>query len=1834
MPNPPDQSVDTKVRAAIRQWRDSLVNLTGRNRLLNYRPTRASTIEFTRHSAAEVHRIIASSDLTYTMGTRPPEKVSTIDVEGEDVTSDELEQAVLDQLQEFDFDSYPDHLFADKTQRDVDRALRLLAGTSKREYIDKGLRTLYVAIGELSWKEDSGDARRSPLLLLPVELEALGPRERLYLKFSEDDIAVNPALAIRVADDYGLALPTVETVLSSIEASGVESAIDLFRAVKWPEGWEVRDFSALGVFMFAKEAMYRDLLDHEDSVAEATLVQNLSGAVPPEASPFAFEPHGDADIDEVAPPESTPLVLDADASQRAAVLAAVEGKSFTLDGPPGTGKSQTIANIIGGLIEAGKTVLFVSEKAVALDVVRDRLSETGLDPFLFELHSSKATRKEVALRLGGALASQPTIPKGMTATRMSQLREARALLSEYAIAANEFREPLGSSFHDVLGWLEASNSNQAGPAFTGAVTLTPADLAQIEDLALRLRRHWSTYLKRERATWFALSHRGDTRYLLAQLLSALAELRPIFDDTKRLRNALGLDSVDTLARVVQVVNLWHSEPQFQSVPWVDRADFVSLAGAVDNYQEATGALDRSTVAVQIALGDSWESAMSFPPREIPTTDRPVFDLPGLRESSPAVELEHAQNELTEAAGSLATLRERATLLAMEVGARVPQTVEDVDELLRAARALTSADAPTAAWIYEVGALASARAIALSMREAEVQLDHAERDASVTFTNRALTADLSSIERLAETTRGFFKRFGSEHRALRQALAEISTQKWKLALAALPAARAWSNATVSLRDRASVAETALSPFFNSSQATDWEGLERRFANATSAAGLSFVDRVATERVVSQRSAVADAIESIELTETCLADWRSRSAWAADGKDGTPMFTVLGQRLSDRGSLLPQLIAITTAQSGQLGLTAGVDQHLIAARLRSEFEIAHEAARVSRDRLHVLSGDWSRSEVTSSADAALAKDKLNWARRLLTLSQDAKTDHSPFTEPQVQALLDTQPITGEAVISRYQDLASQLIGWFHEVRHSELFEDLRDYTAAVELVTQLDSHVEDVDDWFSLESAVAEAEAVGIGPAVRHARDSAFDAEVISDFLLATVFRGWLDMQLGSDPRLGADGGLNRDEVVTRFRQLDAELAGSAVSRIIESGVARRPRLALGQSAIIRREAEKKRKHIPVRDLIDQARDVILALHPCFMMSPLAVSQYLPAEKLFDVVIFDEASQVLPGDAINCVYRGSALIAAGDQKQLPPTSFFTAAVDELDDDDEDDVANDYESILDLMKSSGSFTAQSLRWHYRSRHEDLIAYSNSSFYESKLITFPGAVAESADAGVRFFPVSGVYRRSAGRDNPIEAKHVAGRVMHHFTTRPGKSLGVVAFSTAQRDAIESAIELARSDRPDLDGHFGEDRAQGFFVKSLESVQGDERDAIIFSIGYGPDENGKVYRQFGPVSRNGGERRLNVAITRAKELVEVVSSMTASDIGEVNSAGARHLRRYLDFAERGPDALQLELGPAGMDTESPFEDAVVQYVRSLGFEVQPQVGLAGYRIDIGVKHPNQPGAFMLGIECDGAMYHSSRAARDRDRLRHQILEGLGWHLHHIWGTAWYRHPDREKERLAKLLEEYAARPVVGRVTARKAALPARPTVLVEQPFDENPTWVSDYRIAKVEWISPRYDLSESYSAGRLVPFVTDVAKVEAPIHIDLLTQRLRDNSIYDRIGSRIRETLGRAIKQSGMDFDGEFVRMPGGKAPLVRRGTDAVMRTVEQVPIEELRLSVELLVADAIGISRVELVRRIAGVFGWRRTGSDIRARVDEVIDALVEAGRVDETPAGLRPGQSSVRR
>jgi very-short-patch-repair endonuclease len=527
-----------------------------------------------------------------------------------------------------------------------------------------------------------------------------------------------------------------------------------------------------------------------------------------------------------------------------------------------------------------------------------------------------------------------------------------------------------------------------------------------------------------------------------------------------------------------------------------------------------------------------------------------------------------------------------------------------------------------------------------------------------------------------------------------------------------------------------------------------------------------------------------------------------------------------------------------------------------------------------------------------------------------------------------------------------------------------------------------------------------------------------------------YRAILDEMRVRDPDYGAAEGPALDELAEEFRQRDTEHLSANQARVrgawasqLRDAVDRHPL----QARVIRKQAALRRGHLPLRRLLDQAGDVLFALQPCWAMSPLMVSQVLPPSRLFDLVIFDEASQVVPADAIGSMIRAHQVVVAGDDRQLPPTSFFRQADagDPGDDDDAEDAVSlsaGFESILDALRPL--LPTCPLTWHYRSRDERLVAFSNDRIYGGALTTFPGVARDDC------------LQHVVVADDAAEVSEVVRLVLEHARLRPGESLGVIALGMRHAERIDAALRTTLSSQAlaavlgsGVEPFFAEDRAEPFFVKNLERVQGDERDAIIISVGYGKHPDGRMRYQWGPLLRDGGERRLNVAATRARQRLTVVSSFSSHDVdpGRLTKPGARMLADYLEYAGSGGVPVAAAGSAAGPD---PFGADVVARLAAAGIAVVPRYGVGGYRVDFAAAHPGDASRMILAIEADGLGYRDSASVRDRDRLRKEHLERLGWRVHRLWSTSWFADPEAETARLRAAYESAVA---ANNVSARDA---------------------------------------------------------------------------------------------------------------------------------------------------------------------------------------------------------
>ncbi|EGF32826.1 DNA helicase [Oxalobacteraceae bacterium IMCC9480] len=789
---------------------------------------------------------------------------------------------------------------------------------------------------------------------------------------------------------------------------------------------------------------------------------------------------------------------------------------------------------------------------------------------------------------------------------------------------------------------------------------------------------------------------------------------------------------------------------------------------------------------------------------------------------------------------------------------------------------------------------------------------------------------------------------------------------------------------------------------------------------------------------------------------------------------------------------------------------------------------------------------------------------------------------------------------------------------------------------------------IQPWCLWQDVRAKAISNGLHGLVSDLENGHAGLDEISEFFEYSYQSWWVKKAIDRESVLctfsSADHGRKIDEFRSadaRFQTLTQQFVVAKLSGQIPTNAGIVPG-ADSEMGKLRRELQRQRGNMPIRQLVQNLPTLMSKLKPCLLMSPLSVAQYLDAgHAQFDVVIFDEASQIPVWDAVGAIARGNQLICVGDPKQLPPTNFFGRSDDSGDGAGEDEI-QDLESILDECLSIG-MPKLSLNWHYRSKHESLITFSNVMYYDNRLVTFPSPVTD--DKGVRFERVSGVYDRGGSRTNRAEADAIVKSIETHYTnpTTRNQTLGVVTFNQAQQSLIERTLDERRRGSAALDQAIAQATLEPLFIKNLENVQGDERDIIYFSITYGPDAAGKVNLNFGPLNLEGGHRRLNVAVSRARQGVVVFSTLLPEqiDLSRVRAAGVRDLKNYLEFAIRGPRALVEQIIPTGLEPDSPLEMQVISALRDKGWTVHPQVGVSGYRIDIGVVDPRAPGRYLLGIECDGRTYHSGATARDRDRLRQHILESLGWELYRIWSTDWWMNPQEPMRKLLSRLEELVTQEAETTGEQDDVEMPANDHADTE---DAGPAQCEVLNIVPeviAENALPRYTMTqlplgpsdkfyEKATRSILLNQLLKVVNTEGPVSEFEVFKRVRMAWGLSKTGSRVQELLtgllaGRVSKTN----DGTIFYWPETVDPAAWEGfrspetEDGSKRLIDEVCLEELGNIAIFILSEQGRTSVPDLAKSVCTFLSIARVTAAAEERVTRALkhDRAGKQFTIDDT-------------
>lgn len=1870
------QVADEVLRKRIDEWKQRLIDLTRKNGLINYKRTKSSTLEITIPVADQIFHTICIENDSFAFWLPPEEsekpeiddavtdrQMSTSSEVGKAIYSlsdneqavEKKEEGVVDPAHgsELPTELYKVLVSGTLDRKTINNTLKNLYRKETEEYRERGIRVLFLAFGMLVWKEENAEeALRSPLLLFPVELKRESAHHPFELFPADEDLVINPALAVKLRRDFNIELPplTDEWDEMNIEEymASVETLVD-------GRGWTVEPTVALRIFTFEKLGMYQDLEKNFEVIAGHTCVNALCGGNLPQVDLADIK--DTRNLDNVQKPETTYQILDADSSQQQAIQVVLRGQSMVLQGPPGTGKSQTIANIIAEFIARGKTVLFASEKMAALEVVAKRLREAKLGTFCLELHSRKKNKKEVVDELYSCMENRLEPQNGLKVEDYARLSTHRKHLNEYVMALHAYRPEIGRTARQAI--VAATDDIEAVElGMTKLDELSPSRVQIWEDALRSMVPVWHVAIEGKVFPWCGCLESDYSAAVERKWVELLNETLEAVDALRRLKEhtveTTGLQVADSLieAKWLEEMLAHIEERQVPDPTWLASSSTLDeiLAEAKEygrlseaywtTHSELASRYDESFFSLTPEISQTIKTAWSDAATKLP------IDPDGSNLLASYKNLAKVLNALPPL---LENLENDCSLLSVAFDYETaPFSQESAMRLQHLASLCLSKNRPEERWLTAAG-IERAKAFINANREDYAEFVRIKSDLLTRYEEEYLELDHTELAlRFSGITyKAPFAWLNPGWYTARKQLLSL-TREFRLPndiLADFNIGRSLSRLSRKLEALRPAAQEALGSYFKDedtdfieiSVALDTADALLKATGGEVPAGLVACakqgGRFSTQAAEAAKR-VAKNGETILSVSRHLATYADISQMALLGRPfeecNTQELIHWTQALSDAlHRLAAGLDCIHTVDEGHSG-PESLEQ--IHSDLMSKFNLDSIAEEMKKESewLQSLFGKRFRGLDTGWSEVMAA---IEWTQRFKRLNEGRE-----ISEKLAKFLSsgDAQPYSSATIRAAHarMERAVKSIEASFEPDLIQLYTcDFFDISAKVR---RLIERVQDLEHWVDYKSAFGHLCSVGLNKFVQIISMKPPYADDLIRILKKSIAAEQVRILIETVPALTNFKGVNHEQLVAEFRTMDRKIIELTPASIIHACNARRPTAngfdAQGSEVtLLRREAKKSRRILPLVTLFERIPNLLLKLKPCLMMSPLSVSQYINPDRFnFDLVIFDEASQIFTEDAVVAIYRGKQVVVAGDSKQMPPTSFFSSLGEEPETDDEEENFSSvgYSSVLDECEAF--LPTFPLRWHYRSRHESLITYSNFAFYRN-LVTFPSAVDEHPDYGVQMVHVpDGVYERGGRRWNLREAEVVAEQVFKHFEVYPGKSLGVVAFSRQQADAIEDALEKKRSEDSAYEGFFNEDRLEGFFVKSLENVQGDERDVMIFSIGYGYDRQGRMTMSFGPLNQEGGERRLNVAITRAREKVLVVSSIKASDfdLSQNPKPGALHLYRYLDYAERGPSALEIT-HPAGRgEEESPLEESVAAVIRELGYAVITQVGCSGYRIDLGILHPTEPGRFFLGVECDGASYHSGETARDRDRLRQQILERLGWRIYRIWSQDWFRHKARQIENLKRALEEAMKAPVsipradpvevaTARVSVKKVQIPEAKPINVQ---DLKGT--IEYQPCNLFGQQGALPFHAMENLNRLAWLARKVVDNEGPVHINIVAKRLAEAYSLSKVGERMRQAVYTAVNHAAdggnIIIQGEFL-WPKKQIEVVPRipgRSEASHRAVELIAPEEIQAAMELIIRQCVGISLDGLVTETARMFGIQRATPRIRGVLESVAKKMQQKG------------------
>ena len=1471
------------------------------------------------------------------------------------------------------------------------RLARILS-KAKMYQEERGLNVVYIGLGYLKWtlpNAEKLDEFKSPIILLPVSLtKHRSSAGETYSITKLSDPLLNPSLEHKLTAEAKLDISQVKA-LFDIDNIDIEKLFEAIADIK-PKNmrWTVQREATFGIFPFQGIELYYDLDTEKTDFSEFPIVSELMIGKGPDSSSYSSD-FSEEDVDSQAGQKLVPhIVLDADSSQFISLMKVANKDNVALEGPPGSGKSQTIVNAIANAIFSGKKVLFVAQKVTALEVVLSRLQSLGLHQFVLPLMGGHGNTNNFYDAVKNRLEFKPSQGTKDLENLKLQLQSHRDKLADYIDVLTRSVSGTGMSVHQVLG-LAIANSDliKELPHELRSLRIhpdrmvrdfSPSDLvsmsSQVADWHERLKSAeisedspWANAPEKTLDTDLVNKSLVESSRAISEIQSTVAKLD---ENAKKLVQDFltnPYNFIDELLELTKDENLIFAH---------------DLCAKVGKPEAGTALLNLVEANTEIATLEKQFKLSSGQLAEVSRSKDKLKKLKQLavefkRNQIESGTIESVKTELCTLKTSLQKLIEIKSELVNQISPNLTaQQILAYETILKDQDEIKSFKS----YLQEIG-LNTCRH---ELRKARQLL----RIKSEIFSGKSLPSahELRSLQNTIENA-GIFSFISS---ALKTAKKEVdgligNTYAKTIFLNQLDEAQSfikeWTR--LELSNQVDIADDQLSDRLLR-LITILDELE-------TINGRTGLNDFSTLKLLTHDK-LREIIELLCTNDASDLSWHEIESKASNTEK---KINDIQSQLDDLQSA--EILLIELKKSSISDVTA----------LHYHCDLINELLIKRESSLELLSSDFQSVGFTATVF-------------------DGYQIYNELTENEINILFKQEGQRALMAIEGLLEAFATCKDSFTSLMSAKNKRVVAQNISLKNILADLENHHADhkgLNSLLARRSVFAEAEKAGLDDLVNKLDKVEYkqDIQPIAKAALAATLQDQIEYEFGA--QLMQFDGASLNAARKKIQELDRKIIETSRHEVTNNAIvnAKPPNgNAYGNKsdytelALLAHELQKKRKTSP-RKVLKRARKSLLELFPCWMMVPSAVAQNLPKSADFDLVIIDEASQMTPENSISALMRAKNAFIAGDTNQLPPTSFFKglSGLTSM-------WSQDMESILELANIQ-FHPKHRLLWHYRSKHEDLIAFSNHYVYDNELVIFPSPNPTTPGLGVKLVEVNGTFQRGI---NPAEAQVMVEAIVQFMRDTPNRSLGIAVMNQSQMEHIEALI-LREADTDKIVSNYLDkwtNKRQGlerFFVKNLENVQGDERDVIFIGTVYGRDLQGKFYQRFGPINGPAGKRRLNVLFTRAKEQIITFSSIP---LGEFNPSptneGATLLRRWLEFsATRRLGEVAHNHDRAG-HTDSPFEDHVIEAVSSLGYEAVPQVGVSSYFIDIGIKHAKYPYGYICGIECDGATYHSSKSARDRDRLREEVLNGLGWELYRIWSTDWFRDPLGYREVMKTYLAE------------------------------------------------------------------------------------------------------------------------------------------------------------------------------------------------------------------------